>query len=136
MKTARRLGVLILATTALAACSGGSGGGSGGNAVPSGWIRSEYRPGGGGYLDRSDPVSTVATEIDRHTSAQDRTTSGSMVFLRYRDDIVAVSPYRGGSRIEMDDYRSGYHRWRPHVSSVWPDPDSASFRGGGPGSGK
>ncbi|MEV7993354.1 DUF4247 domain-containing protein [Streptomyces sp. NPDC086077] len=133
MKTARRLGVLILATAALAACSDG---GSGGNAVPSSWIRNEYRAGGGGYVDRTDPVTTVAGEIDKHTSAQDRTTSGSMVFLRYRDDIVAVSPYRGGSRIEMDDYRSGYHRWRPHLSSVWPDPDSDSFRGGGPGSGK
>ncbi|MFI9615258.1 DUF4247 domain-containing protein [Streptomyces sp. NPDC052023] len=132
MKTARRIGVLFLATAALAACSGDSGG----NAVPSSWIRTEYRSGGGGYYDRTDSVNTVANEIDKHTSAQDRTTSGSMVFLRYRDDIVAVSPYRGGSRIEMDDYRTGYHRWRPHLSSVWPDPDSDSFRGGGPGSGK
>ncbi|MGW1543019.1 DUF4247 domain-containing protein [Streptomyces sp. NPDC002309] len=133
MKSARRLGVLFLATAALAACSGG---GSDGNAVPSSWIRSEYRAGGGGYLDVRDPAPTVANEIDRHTSAQDRTTSGSMVFLRYRDDIVAISPYGNGSLIEMDDYRSGYHRWRKHVSSVWPDPDSDSFRGGGPGSGK
>ncbi|MFG3660583.1 DUF4247 domain-containing protein [Streptomyces sp. NPDC047706] len=132
MKTARRFGVLFLATAALAACSGDSGG----NAVPWNWIRTEYRAVGGGYHDRTDPVRTVASEIEKHTSAQDRTTSGSMVFLRYRDDIVAVSPYRGGSRIEMDDYRTGYHRWRSHLSSVWPDPDSDSFRGGGPGSGK
>ncbi|GGT27933.1 DUF4247 domain-containing protein [Streptomyces chromofuscus] len=132
MKTARRIGVLFLTTAALAACSGDSGG----NAVPSGWIRQEYRAGGGSYLDRSDPVTTVASEIEKHTAPQDRTSSGRMVFLRYRDDIVAVSPYLGGSRIEIDDYRGGYHRWRPHLSSVWPDPDSDSFRGGGPGSGK
>ncbi|MBV7697925.1 DUF4247 domain-containing protein [Streptomyces sp. TRM70350] len=132
MKTARRISVLFLATAALAACSGGSGT----NAVPSSWIRQEYRAGGGGYLDRSDPVTTVATEIHKHTSAQDRTSSGTMVFLRYRDDIVAISPYLGGSRIEIDDYRSGYTRWKRHLSSVWPDPDSDSFRGGGPGSGK
>ncbi|MBG0857422.1 DUF4247 domain-containing protein [Streptomyces spinoverrucosus] len=132
MKTARRIGVLFLATAALAACSGGSGT----NAVPSSWIRKEYRPGGGGYVDRTDPVTTVANEIDKHASAQDRTSSGTMVFLRYGDDIVAVSPYQGGSRIEVDDYRGGYYRWRSHLSSVWPDPDSDSFRGGGPGSGK
>lgn len=132
MKTARRISVLFLATAALAACSGGSGD----NTVPSSWIRKEYRAGGGGYVDRTDPVSTVADEIDKHTSAQDRTSSSSMVFLRYRDDIVAISPYQGGSRIEIDDYRNGYRRWKPHLSSVWPDPDSDSFRGGGPGSGK
>jgi hypothetical protein len=132
MKTARRISVLFLATAALAACSDDSGG----NAAPSSWIRKEYRSSGVGYVDRTDPVSTVADEIHGRTSAQDRTTSGEMVFLRYRDDIVAVSPHQGGSRIEIDDYRTGYRRWKQHLQSVWPDPDSESFRGGGPGAGK
>lgn len=133
MKTARRISVMFLATVALAACSGSS---DGGNAVPSSWIRKEYGGSGVGYVDRSDATSAVAKEIDGHTSARDRTSDGDMVFLRYRNDIVAITPYQSGSRIEIDGYRSGYYRWKSHIRSVWPAPDSNEFRGGGPGSGK
>jgi hypothetical protein len=133
MKAARRIGLIFLATVALAACSSGSGDG---NDVPSSWIRSEYGGSSVGYVDSSDATSTVAKEIDGHTSAKDLTSDGGMVFLRYRNDIVAITPYRSGSRIEVDDYRTGYNRWKPHVRSVWPAPDSDAFRGGGPGSGK
>ncbi|MEU8677815.1 DUF4247 domain-containing protein [Streptomyces sp. NPDC048560] len=133
MKAARRIGLISLVTAALAACSGGS---DDGNDVPSSWIRSEYRGASAGYVDSSDATSTVAKEIDGHTAATDRASDSGMVFLRYRDDIVAITPYRRGSRIEIDDYRTGYHRWRTHIGSVWPDPDSDAFRGGGPGSGK
>jgi hypothetical protein len=133
MKTARRISVMFLATAALAACSSGS---DDGNDVPSSWIRKEYGGAGVGYVDSSDATSTVAKEIDGHRSAKDRTSDGDMVFLRYRNDIVAITPYQSGSKIEIDDYRTGYTRWRPHVGSVWPDPDSDAFRGGGPGSGK
>ncbi|MFJ3933190.1 MULTISPECIES: DUF4247 domain-containing protein [unclassified Streptomyces] len=140
--TARTAGAALLATALLAGC--GSGGNEG-NAVPSSWIRQEYRLAGtgGGYVDALDPVGAVAREIDANTRAVDRLSvpadSGTQgaELLRYRNDIVAVTPLAGGgSRIEIDDYRTGYHRWRPRVGSVWPNPDSASFRGGGPGSGK
>ncbi|MFI9584773.1 DUF4247 domain-containing protein [Streptomyces sp. NPDC052236] len=134
MKTARRISVMFLATVALAACSSGSD--DDGNDVPSSWIRKEYGGSGVGYVDKSDATSTVAEEIHDHTSAKDRTSDGDMVFLRYRNDIVAITPYQSGSKIELDDYRTGYSRWRPHVGSVWPDPDSDAFRGGGPGAGK
>ncbi|GAA2991289.1 DUF4247 domain-containing protein [Streptomyces fulvorobeus] len=134
MRTVRRISLVFLATVALAACSRGS---DGSNDVPSGWIRSQY--GGNssaGYVDRRDATSTVAKEITGHSSAKGRTSKGDMVFLRYRNDIVAITPYQGGSRIEIDDYRTGYHRWKPHLRSVWPHPDSDAFRGGGPGTGK
>lgn len=133
MKTARHISATFLAVVALAACSSGS---SDGNEVPSNWIRKQYGGSGVGYVDNSDATSTVAKEIDGHTSARDRTSDGDMVFLRYRNDIVAITPDQKGSRIEIDDYRTGYSRWRSHIGSVWPDPDSAAFRGGGPGSGK
>ncbi|MEV3988523.1 DUF4247 domain-containing protein [Streptomyces sp. NPDC049837] len=136
MKTARRISAMLLATVALAACS--SEPDDDGNDVPSAWIRGEYSSSGLNYIDRTDPASKVAEEIDGNTSAVDRLSDGDKEFLRYRDDIVAISPHSSGrgSLIEIDDYRSGYHRWRTHLGSSWPDPDSASFRGGGPGSGK
>ncbi|MGW8887120.1 DUF4247 domain-containing protein [Streptomyces sp. NPDC055749] len=133
MKAARRIGLIFLATVALAGCSSDS---DDGNDVPTSWIRSEYGGSGAGYVDSSDATSAVAEEIDGHTSATDRISEGDMVFLRYRDDIVAITPYQSGSRIEIDDYRTGYSRWKSQVRSVWPDPDSDDFRGGGPGSGK
>lgn len=136
MKTARRISAMLLATVALAACS--SEPDDDGNDVPSAWIRGEYSASGFDYVDRTDPASKVAQEIDGNTSAVARLSDGGKEFLRYRDDIVAISPHSSGrgSLIEVADYRSGYHRWRTHIGSVWPDPDSASFRGGGPGSGK
>ncbi|MFD1832051.1 DUF4247 domain-containing protein [Streptomyces desertarenae] len=133
MKTVRRISAMFLAVIALTACSSDS---DDGNDVPTGWIRQQYDATGAGYVDRSDPVRRVADEIDGHTSAQGRHADGDMVFLRYRDDIVAISPRRDGSLIEIDDYRSGHRRWKSRIGSVWPDPDSAAFRGGGPGSGK
>jgi hypothetical protein len=133
MKTVRRISAVLLAAAALTACSEEP---EEGNAVPSGWIRETYTPADTGYVDSSDPTSRVADEIHGNTSAQDRHSDDGMVFLRYRDDIVAVSPHRTGSLIEIADYRTGYHRWKPRLGNVWPDPDSASFRGGGPGSGK
>ncbi|WP_149181463.1 DUF4247 domain-containing protein [Streptomyces sp. TRM49041] len=133
MKTARRITVLLLATAALAGCSSDP---DDGNDVPSSWIRRQYATSGADYVDSRDTPSRVAQEIDGHTAARDRLSDNDMVFLRYRNDIVAISPHASGSRIEIADYRTGYRRWRPHIRSVWPDPDSDTFRGGGPGSGK
>lgn len=134
MKNARRISAILLATAALAACS--SAAEDDGNDVPSGWIRTEYTANGADYVDRSDPTSKVAQEIDGHTAAKSRISDSGKVFLRYRNDIVAISPHQNGSLIEIADYRSGYHRWKSHIRTLWPDPDSNQFRGGGPGSGK
>ncbi|WP_175410722.1 DUF4247 domain-containing protein [Streptomyces sp. TRM64462] len=134
MKNARRISAMLLATAALAACSSEP---EDGNDVPSSWIRSTYTSNGVDYVDRTDPASRVAREIDGHTAAQGRITDGDKEFLRYRNDIVAITPRAdGGSRIEIADYRSGYRRWKSHIRTQWPDPDGSAFRGGGPGSGK
>lgn len=133
MKTARRISVMILATVALAACSSSP---DDGNDVPSSWIRKEYATSGVNYVDSRDSTSAVAKEINGHASARDRLSDSGKVFLRYRNDIVAISPHSSGSLIEIADYRTGYHRWNSHIRTVWPNPDSTAFRGGGPGSGK
>ncbi|MFD3357015.1 DUF4247 domain-containing protein [Streptomyces fradiae] len=134
MRTARRTTALLLAAAALAGCAGGSD--DDGNPVPSSWISRQYTSSGTHYVDLRDLPSNVADEIHGHASARDRLESGGTVFLRYRDDIVAVSPHQAGSRIEIADYRSGYRRWKSHLRTVWPDPEGSGFRGGGPGSGK
>lgn len=132
MKTARLICATMLATVALTACSSEP---DDDNDVPSAWIRQQYSSSGVGYVDK-DTTGKVAKEIDGNTAARDRVDDAGKVFLRYRDDIVAITPHQDGSRIEMDDYRTGYRRWKTNIGSVWPDPDSAAFRGGGPGSGK
>ncbi|HET6635808.1 MAG TPA: DUF4247 domain-containing protein [Streptomyces sp.] len=112
--------------------------GCGENDVPSNWISQQYHYDGvsNGYLDRSDAPRKVADEIDAHTKAADRLSDGGMVFLRYDEDMVAVSRHGSGSLIEVEDYDDGYRRWGYHVRNRWPAPGSDSFRGGGPGSGK
>jgi hypothetical protein len=58
-------------------------------------------------------------------------------FLRYSDDIVAVTANGNGSRIYVDDERRGYVHWLPFVGGVWGTGGSGdNFRGGGPGGGK
>jgi hypothetical protein len=58
-------------------------------------------------------------------------------FLRYSDDIVAITANGSGSRIYIDDERRGYAHWLPFVGGVWGTGGSgANFRGGGPGGGK
>ncbi|MCP9976153.1 DUF4247 domain-containing protein [Streptomyces somaliensis] len=80
--------------------------------APSSWIRRHYTRSGAHYVDGADRPPAVADEIHRYSTATDRLVSGGTVFLRYRDDIVAVSPYLAGSRIEVADYRTGYRRWK------------------------
>jgi hypothetical protein len=126
----------LLSGAALAACSSGPSG----HQVPSDWIHQNYYVSNSyGYdLDPKDPPAKVADEINKHSSAKDRLEDSGMVFLRYRNDIVAVSPYEKGSKIEIDSYNSGYHHWNSYIRNRWPIPDTdgGAFRGGGPGSGK
>ncbi|WP_149827538.1 DUF4247 domain-containing protein [Streptomyces tailanensis] len=121
----------VLAATLLTACAGDGDN----NAVPREWIRKTYTATGAEWLDSDSTPSEVAQAIHTKRTALDRASGDSMEFLRYGDDMVTVSPYRSGSLIEIEDYRNGYHRHQRHLT-YWPDPDSASFRGGGPGEGK
>ena len=120
----------VLAAVLLTACSSG-----GDDGVPRGWISDTYTADGADWLDPESNPIVVADAIHGHRESLDRASGDSMEFLRYGDDLVTVSPAGGGSRIAIEDYRNGYHRHSQYLSS-WPDPDSASFRGGGPGEGK
>ncbi|WP_221349429.1 DUF4247 domain-containing protein [Streptomyces beigongshangae] len=124
----------VLTATLLAACSDDGDGGSG-NAVPREWIRKTYTETGADWRDPNSPPSQVARAIRAERRAEDRASGGRKEFLRYGDDMVTVSPHRGGSLIEIEDYRNGYHRHQRYLAS-WPNPNSSSFRGGGPGEGK
>ncbi|MFH8800762.1 DUF4247 domain-containing protein [Streptomyces sp. NPDC017936] len=133
MKSARLTRAAVAAVLAAAlftACSSG-----GDNGVPRGWIDDEYSDNGSGWLAPSSTPDSVAEAIHGHRRALDRATGDGVEFLRYADDLVTVSPDRKGSRIEIEDYRNGYHRHSQYLTN-WPDPDSESFRGGGPGEGK
>nr|BAP34772.1 hypothetical protein [Streptomyces sp. ML694-90F3] len=138
MKTTRRITAILLAGAALTACSGDSDKEKRHNDVPMSWIRSTYTANTSGYLDRVDAPPAVASEIHTNTPARDQfTDTAGKVYLRYDDDIVAVSKHPQGTLIEVDDYRTGYQRHYTHLrSSAWPDPAYQEFRGGGPGSGK
>ncbi|MFE9673850.1 DUF4247 domain-containing protein [Streptomyces sp. NPDC006259] len=134
MKSARLVRAAVaavLAVALLAACSSSDGN----NGVPRGWIRDKYTESGAAWVVPSRTPKQVADAIHGHRAALDRATGARTQFLRYGDDMVTVSPYRSGSRIEIEDYRNGYHRHSRYLT-YWPDPDSASFRGGGPGEGK
>ena len=83
------------------------------------------------------PPATVADRIDRAADARSKRIDNGTYFLQYRNDIVSVAPYQGGSKILLFDYRDGYH----HYSSTfllwgWSASPPSPFRGGGPGSGK
>ena len=82
--------------------------------------------------------ATVANDIADRWKPADRHTDPAGHFLRYRNDIVVVSPTATGSRIVVDDERRGYARWYPFIGGYWgtysgPGDD---IRGGGPGAGK
>lgn len=134
---ARRITALLIAAAFLAGCAEEPDDDEVvGNPVPYTWIASEYKHNGVDYVDEVDPPGSVAAEVERQSAAMDRLHSDDgWVFLRYADDIVAISPYQTGSLVQIDDYRSGHKRWKSRLAK-WPHPDSASFRGGGPGSGK
>lgn len=138
MKTTRRITAIVLVGAALAGCSGSKDDDRPDNDVPISWIRSTYSSHTSGYLDRTDAPSVVAGEIHTNTASRDRKDIDGRVFLRYDDDIVAVTKVREGTLIEVDDYRTGYQRHYTQLRySSWPDPATQqSFRGGGPGSGK
>ena len=110
---------------------------------PTGYIQSNYTraanldEGGGRAYTSSLSPSAVADDIDDADEARNERRDGDKYFLQYKDDIVSVEPYQGGSKILLFDYRDGYR----HYSSVfllwgWSSSPPSPFRGGGPGSGK
>ncbi|SOD66781.1 protein of unknown function [Streptomyces zhaozhouensis] len=133
----RHVGVALVATTAflLVGCSGG-----GSADAPRGWIAETYQrdtTATATYLDSADGPRDVADEIRDKAKPEDRIVDGDRIFLRYDDDIVAVSPHAPrGSRIEIEEYRRGVQRWHSHVGHRWSASQSDNFRGGGPGTGK
>jgi hypothetical protein len=80
----------------------------------------------------------VANDIASAWRPADRHTDPAGYFLRYRNDIVVVSPSGSGTRITVDDEHRGYARWYPFIGGYWGTYSGAGegFRGGGPGAGK
>ncbi len=86
-----------------------------------------------------DAAGTVVREITGRWKPYDRHNDPSGYFLRYADDIIAVTPEQtGGSSIWVDDDDRGYARWYGNVGGWWGtySGPAENTRGGGPGSGK
>jgi hypothetical protein len=97
---------------------------------------------GDSYTLRSeDTVSRTAGDIRRAWKPAEQLVDPGGTFLRYSDDIVAVTPDPdGGSTVFLDDEERGYDRWFPYVVGFWGFGGSGGpvggTRGGGPGAGK
>jgi hypothetical protein len=97
---------------------------------------------GDSYTLRSeDTVSRTARDIRSAWKPAEELVDPGGTFLRYSDDIVAVTPDPdGGSTVFLDDEERGYNRWFPYVVGFWGFGGSGGpvggTRGGGPGAGK
>ena len=97
---------------------------------------------GDSYTLRSeDTVSRTAGDIRSAWKPAEELVDPGGTFLRYSDDIVAVTPDPGGgSTVFLDDEERGYNRWFPYVVGFWGFGGSGGpvggTRGGGPGAGK
>ncbi len=84
-------------------------------------------------------ASRVVGEIAGRWKPYDRHNDPSGYYLRYSDDVIAVTPAAtGGSTIWVDDADRGYTRWYGHVGGWWGtySGPAEGTRGGGPGAGK
>ncbi|WP_243712941.1 DUF4247 domain-containing protein [Actinomadura sp. 6K520] len=114
------------------------------------WIADKYTRAGHDTYRSPKAPQAVASEIGRKFKPIDRVDSlatrgaAGGIFLQYPKLVVGVLPDGAGSRITVDNPRRGYDRYHSHIGGVWLRPGSngwtsggaASFRGGGPGSGK
>ena len=97
---------------------------------------------GDSYELRSDgTVTETAADIRSAWKPAEEVVDPGGTFLRYSDDIVAVTPRaEGGSTVYLDDEDRGYDRWFPYVVGFWGVGGSGGpiggTRGGGPGAGK
>ena len=88
------------------------------------------------YTSTAKPKA-VYEQIRKARPPADTQLDPSGYFLRYSDDIVAITANGTGSRIYIDDERRGYSHWLFFVGGVWGTGGSGeNFRGGGPGGGK
>ena len=89
------------------------------------------------YTSSSRPKA-VYEEIRAAVPPADVQVDPQGYFMRYSDDIVAVTANGAGSRIYIDDERRGYAHWFPFVVGVWGTGSGSGegIRGGGPGAGK
>ena len=92
-------------------------------------------------LHSDDTVSRTAADIRSAWKPAEELVDPGGTFLRYSDDIVAVTPDPdGGSTVFLDDEERGYNRWFPYVVGFWGFGGSGGpvggTRGGGPGDGK
>ena len=95
----------------------------------------------------TDPVTT-ANRINRSFRAASRRVVPAGVFLRYRHDMVAVTPSGRGSSIVVENDRDAYRSNYNYIGGYWggysrrdpfpgrPGGAGETFRGGGPGTGK
>lgn len=97
------------------------------------------------YVARDKTPQQVASDISANAEPTDRRTSNAGgeegVFLQYRNHIVAIFPYQGGSRIMLGEYRRAHSHWFVYVGSWWGSSPGyggggSGTRGGGGGSGK
>ena len=97
---------------------------------------------GDSYVLRSGKgVTATADDIKGAWKPAEELVDPGGTFLRYSDDIVAVTPRaEGGSTVYLDDEDRGYNRWFPYVVGFWGFGGSGGpvggTRGGGPGAGK
>ena len=90
------------------------------------------------YTSTKPPSKTAADIIDA-VKPGDKLVTDAGVFLRYKDDIVAITPQSGGgSQIQVEDEDSGYRHHFLYVGGWWGTYSGRGegFRGGGPGAGK
>lgn len=88
------------------------------------------------YTTSAKPKA-VYEQIRKARPPSDTQFDASGYFMRYSDDIVAITADGSGSRIYIDDERRGYAHWIGYVGGTWGTGGSGeSFRGGGPGGGK
>ena len=92
-------------------------------------------------LRSTDTVTETAADIRSAWKPAEEVVDPGGTFLRYSDDIVAVTPRaEGGSTVYLDDEDRGYDRWFPYVVGFWGVGGSGGpiggTRGGGPGAGK
>jgi hypothetical protein len=124
---------LILLVSGLSSCG----------SSPRSWVKDHYtaagKRGGADVFRTTQNVATVTKDLTSAWKPADRLTDPGGVFLRYRDDLIAIRPRTGGgTELSVDDADRGYAGFYPYVGG-WFGTYSGrgeSFRGGGPGSGK
>jgi len=86
----------------------------------------------------SKTPEAVANEIAAQSKPVDRRTgSDGSIWFQYSDDIVAMFPYNGGTKIMADDYDRVHRHYYAFVGGWWSSspPGGGWGRGGGSGGG-